>query len=301
MVLPSFLQPGDRIAMVSVAGKVSREIVESAKELLEAEKFVVETGPHSFGSFHMFSGTDAERAHELQQALDDPGVKAICFNRGGYGSLRTLMLLDWTAFMLHPKWLIGFSDITVFHAHLSKQNIASIHGVMPSFFFENGQRTESLDIMLDLLRGKALKYEIPPHDFNRLGRASGTLVGGNLSLLYSLRGTSLDQSLDGKVLFLEDIAEYDYHLDRMMMNLKFGGLLANLAGLVVGYFTDTKSGPVAFGSSSAEIILDAVSGYGYPVVFGFPAGHELPNFPLMMGAEIVMDVKGEAVRISQTF
>lgn len=287
--------------MVSVAGKVGREVVEAAKELLEAEKFVVEIGPHSFGSFHMFSGTDAERAIDLQQALDDPGIRAIFFNRGGYGSLRTILQLDWTTFMLHPKWLIGFSDITVFHSFLSNKNIPSIHGVMPSFFFENGQRTESLDIMLDLLRGKALKYEIPPHDFNRLGSARGVLVGGNLSLLYSLRGTPLDQSLDGKVLFLEDIAEYDYHLDRMMMNLKFGGLLANLAGLVVGYFTDTKSSSVAFGSTAAEIIRDAVSGYGYPVVFGFTAGHELPNFPLVMGGELHLEVAKDSVGISQPF
>jgi len=301
MVKPPFLQPGDRIAMISVAGKVNREIVEAAKDLLETENYIVEIGANSFGSLHMFSGTDSERASDIQKALDDPGVKAIFFNRGGYGSLRTIMLLDWTAFYLHPKWLIGFSDITVFHSFLSKNDLPSIHGVMPAFFFENGARTESLDILLGLLRGKPLNYQIMPHDFNRCGKSRGVLTGGNLSLLYSLRGTILDQSLDGKVLFLEDIAEYDYHIDRMMMNLKFGGVLANLAGLVIGYFTDTKSSSVAFGSTAAEIIREAVSGYGYPVAFGFPAGHELPNYPLLMGSEVVLEVTAESVRISQPF
>lgn len=299
MILPPFLQPGDKIAMVSVAGKVSREVVEAAKALLEAEKFVVEIGPHSFGTLHMFSGTDRERAIDIQSALDDPEVSAIIFNRGGYGSLRTLTYLDWTGFFRHPKWLVGFSDITVFHAFLSNSEIASVHGVMPAFFFDDGRRTESLDIMLDLLRGKALKYEIDPHDFNRPGRARGTLVGGNLSLLYSLRGTSLDQSLDGKVLFIEDISEFDYHVDRMMVNFQFGGMLSRLSGLIVGYFTDTKSSTTPFGLDAFEIIKDAVSGYDYPVVFGFPAGHELPNYPLVMGAEVVLAVTEETVLISQ--
>ncbi len=301
MIHPPFLKPGDKIALVSVAGKVSREPVEKAVSLLEEENFVVEITPCAFGQFHMFSGTDRERASDMQQVLDDPEVKAILFARGGYGSLRTLMLLDWSGFFRHPKWLIGFSDITVFHSFLTYREVASIHGVMPSFFFDRGVRTDSLDKLLNLLRGKPLSYQVPGNRLNRKGMAKGILIGGNLSLLISLRGTELDLSFDGKVLFIEDIAEYDYHIDRMMMNLKFGGSLSRLAGLIVGYFTDTKTNSTPFGMSANEIIQDAVSEYGFPVVFGFPAGHELPNFPLVMGSEISLEVMEESVLFNQTF
>jgi len=301
MIHPPFLKPGDKIALVSVAGKVGREPVEKAVSLLEEESYVVEITPHAFGQFHMFSGTDRERASDMQRVLDDPKVKAILFARGGYGSLRTLMLLDWSGFFKYPKWLIGFSDITVFHSFLTCREVASIHGVMPSFFFEGGVRTDSLDKLLNLLRGKPLSYQIPGDKLNRAGIAKGILIGGNLSLLISLRGTELDLSYDGKILFIEDIAEYDYHLDRMMMNLKFGGGLSRLAGLIVGYFTDTKTNSTPFGKSAYEIIQDAVSEYGFPVAYGFPSGHELPNFPLVMGSEVSLGVTEECVLFNQSF
>ena len=301
MIYPPFLQEGDKIALISAAGIVNREHVGKAKLLLETEGFVAEIGPHAFDTHNLFAGTDTDRALDMQRALDDPEVKAIFFTRGGYGSLRTLMLLDWSGFLLSPKWLIGFSDITVFHACLSTMKVASVHGVMPSFFFENGDRSESFDQLLGLLRGKSLKYQIPRNPLNLTGSCSGELVGGNLSLLISLRGTPLGQSFNGKVLFIEDISEYDYHIDRMMMNLKFSGTLSNLAGMIVGYFTDTKSGGTSFGTDAYGIIRDAVEGYGYPVVFGFPAGHEIPNYPLLMGSEISMDVSTERVFIEQLF
>jgi len=287
--------------MVSVAGIVDREIVVAAQQLLEEENFIVEIGPHSFGINHLFSGTDTERAADLQIALDNPEVKAVFFNRGGYGSLRVLALIDWSGFFQNPKWLVGFSDITVFHSFLSQRDIASIHGVMPAFYFESGIRTGSLELLLGLIRGQSLSYSLPCHSQNRIGKACGKLVGGNLSLLISMRGTMLDQEVAGCVLFIEDIDEFDYHVDRMMMNLKFGGVLSKISGLIVGYFTNTKSGSTPFGSNALEIIEEAVSGYGYPVVYGFPAGHELPNLPLVMGAKVVLEVSGDGVRISQTF
>lgn len=298
---PPFLQKGDKIAMVSVAGKVNREPVEKAKKLLEDESFVVEIGNHAFDSYHQFAGADGDRAGDMQKALDDPEVKAIFFTRGGYGSVRTFMLLDWSGFHRRPKWLVGFSDITVFHAYLSQNGVASVHGVMSSFFFEDGVRTISFDQLLRLLKGNSLKYEIDSNKLNIVGKCRGELVGGNLSILVSLRGTPLDRPLDGKVLFIEDILEFDYHIDRMMMNLKFGGVLANLAGLIVGYFTETKPSGTPFGKSDLEIIRDAVADYDYPVVFGFPAGHELPNYPLLMGSEIYVDTTGEKVSIQQSF
>jgi muramoyltetrapeptide carboxypeptidase len=301
MILPPFLQNGDKVAMVSVASKVDREHVEKAASLLEAEGYRVEIGPHAFNVHNMFAGIDTDRSMDMQHVLDDPEVKAIFFTRGGYGSLRTCMLLDWNGFLKAPKWLIGFSDITVFHACLSIHKVASIHGVMPSFFFENGVRTESLEKVLDLLRGKSLKYLIKPNPLNLTGGCKSELVGGNLSLLISMRGTPLGQSFEGKVLLIEDISEYDYHIDRMMMNLKFSGQLSNLAGLIVGYFTDTKLSGTPFGLEANEIIRDAVEGYGYPVAFGFPAGHEMPNFPLLMGSEISLNVTTERVLVEQQF
>ena len=296
---PSFLKPGDKIAIVSPAGKVNQKYIEIASQILRRENFVVEIYPHAFGEFHQFSGTDRERAADMQQALDDPTVKAILFSRGGYGSLRTLMHLDWQGFLGNPKWLIGFSDITVFHSCLSLKGFASIHGIMPAFFIENGQRTDSLDRLLDLLRGNSLNYDIRPNPLNLPGTCRGELTGGNLSLLYSLRGTSLDLSCDGKVLFIEDISEFDYHLDRMMMNLKFGGVLSRLAGIIVGYFTDTKIPASPFGKDAYGIIREAFEELNIPVVFGFPAGHELPNYPLIMGGEITMKVSERSVEIRQ--
>ena len=301
MIYPPLLHKGDKIALISAAGIVNREHVGKAKLLLETEGFVVEVGPHAFDSHNIFAGADIDRASDMQRALDDPEVKAIIFTRGGYGSLRTLMLLDWSGFLRSPKWLIGFSDITVFHACLSTMKVASVHGVMPSFFFENGERSESFDQLLNLLMGKSLKYQIPHNPLNLMGSCSGELVGGNLSLLINLRGTPLGQSFDGKVLFIEDISEYDYHIDRMMMNLKFSGALSNLAGMIVGYFTDTKSGGTPFGTDAYGIIREALEGYGYPVAFGFPAGHETPNYPLLMGGEISMDISADSVLIEQLF
>ncbi|HWS00279.1 MAG TPA: LD-carboxypeptidase [Prolixibacteraceae bacterium] len=298
---PPFLQPGDKIAMVSAAGKVSRETVEKAKKLLEDEKFVVGIGPHAFDAFHMFAGVDADRATDVQNAMDDSEVKAIFFTRGGYGSFRTLVQLDWSGFFEHPKWLAGFSDITVFHSYLSARGMCSIHGVMPAFFFENEVRTDSLDRMLDVLRGKGTEYQLQANRYNRTGKSQGVLVGGNLSVLSSLRSTPLDQTFEGKVLFIEDILEYDYHIDRMMMNLLYGNALSNLAGLIVGYISDTKTGTTPFGLTALEIIREAVTGFDYPVVYGFPAGHELPNYPLVMGMEISLDVTENAVVISQSF
>ncbi len=301
MIHPPFLQPGDKIALVSVAGKIEREPVELARRLLEQEKFMVEIGKHAFDAFHMFAGVDAVRAADIQLALDDPEVKAVIFTRGGYGSLRTLTLLDWSGFDYSPKWLVGFSDITVFHSFLTHKNVASVHGVMPAFFFENGERSPSFDRLLDLLRGRSTEYRLEPSGLNLPGKCCGQLVGGNLSILLSLRGTPLDHSYDGKVLFIEDISEFDYHIDRMMMNFKFGGALSRLAGLIVGYFTAIKSGDTPFGSDAFGIIRDVVAGYGYPVVFGFPAGHELPNYPLLMGSEISLDVTADMVLVKQTF
>jgi len=297
MKFPSYLKPGDKVSIVSPAGKIERQIAERGAELLRQQGFRVELGTHTFDQEGVFAGSDVARAADMQRALDDKSIKAIFFSRGGYGSLRTHMLLNWSSFFKNPKWLIGFSDITVFHAYLANHNIASIHGVMTAWFEKDGVSTSSFLEMMELLRGKKPEYMVLPNELNRNGLISGVLTGGNLSLIQSLRGTSLDISPKGKILFIEDIDEHYYHIDRMMQNLKAGGVLERLTGLVVGYFTGSKDGETPFGKIAYEIIKEAVASYQYPVVFGFPAGHELPNYPLLMGSKITLNVSDREVKI----
>jgi len=290
MKFPPFLTKGDKIAIVSPAGKIDRSVVERGAELLRKQGFVVEIGKHAFDAYGVFAGSDEDRALDMQKALDDKKVKAIFCSRGGYGSLRIQQRLNWSAFFKKPKWIVGFSDITVFHSYLSQHQIASIHGVMPAFFERDGAPTESFTRTIALLNGQIPDYSIDPHPLNRLGEASGMLTGGNLSMLQSVRGTPLDFSPKGRILFIEDIAEYRYHLDRMMINLKVGRILEQISGLIVGHFSEMKDGEAPYGKSAYEIIHEAVAEYHYPVLFNFPAGHELPNFPLLLGSWISLNV-----------
>ena len=297
MKFPPFLTKGDKIAIVSPAGKIDRSIVERGAELLREQGFVVEIGTHALDAYGVFAGHDEDRASDMQKALDDKNVKTIFCSRGGYGSLRIQQRINWSAFFKKPKWIVGFSDITVFHSYLSLHKIASIHGVMPAFFEHDGAATESFSRTTAFLKGQIPDYTIEPHLLNRSGEVSGILTGGNLSILQSLRGTALDFSPKGKILFIEDVAEYHYHLDRMMMNLKVGGVLEQISGLIVGYFSEMKEGEAPYGKSAYEIIREAVAEYRYPVLFNFPAGHKLPNFPLLMGGRISLNVTSNEANI----
>lgn len=298
MRFPPYLKEGDKIAIISPAGKIERAVVERGAELLKEQGFVVEMGAHVFDAEGVFAGNDEVRAADMQKAIDDKKVKAIFFSRGGYGSFRIQQRLNWSAFFKKPKWLVGFSDSTVFHSYLSNHKIASVHGVMPAFFEQDGAISESFTRTINLLKGEAPQYSIEPHILNRYGEAKGVLSGGNLSILQSLRGTSLDFSPKGKILFIEDISEYHYHLDRMMMNLKVGRVLEQISGLIVGYFTEMKDGNTPFGKSAYEIIREAVSEYHYPVLFDFPAGHKLPNFPLLLGSRIALNISSNEAAIT---
>jgi muramoyltetrapeptide carboxypeptidase len=299
MKFPPYLASGDHVAILSPAGKIDRQVAQRSAAALRQHGFVVEIGPHAFDAAGVFAGPDTARAADMQQALDDPSIKAIFFARGGYGCLRTHLLLDWTAFLKHPKWLVGFSDTTVFHAFLARHAIASVHGVMTGGFQQHGVPSEGFLRMLDLLQGKLPAYAIPAHESNRTGTASAILTGGNLSIIQSLRGTPLDIQPPGRILFIEDIGEHHYHLDRIMHNLKAGGVLEQLSGLIVGHFTGMKDGETPFGQTACEIIRAAVAPYDYPVVCGFPAGHESPNLPLLMGAVISLQVAVSGVTIKQ--
>ena len=290
MKFPQYLKQGDKVSIISPAGAIDYQIAQRGADLLQQQGFRVEIGQHAFDSEGVFAGSDSDRANDLQKAINDKSVKAIFFSRGGYGSIRTHNHINWSAFFKRPKWLVGFSDITVFHGYLSRHNIASMHGVMTAWFEKEGVLTDSFLQMMEQLKGKPTDYELNPNALNRLGNASGILTGGNLSIIQSLRGTPLDVSPKGKILFIEDIGESHYHIDRMMQNLKVGRILEQLSGIIVGYFTDMKDGETPFGKTAYEIVKDAVAPYQYPVIFGFPAGHELPNRPLLMGSRIALTV-----------
>ena len=290
MIFPAYLQKGDRIRVVSPAGRVSKEKVQSGIELLQLSGYEVLVVDHVFGSHFQYAGTDQQRAADLQQAIDDPLTKAIICARGGYGSVRIIEALDFSPLLENPKWLVGFSDVTVLHTVWNSLQVASVHGAMPGFFVEDQQPMESYIRLMEVLTGGHSTVEMPSSGFNRWGKGRGELVGGNLSLVCSLQGTPWQLDTRGKILFLEDLSEYLYHLDRMMHNLRLSGQLAHLSGLVVGGLTDMKDNENPFGKSACEIVLEAVESYDFPVCFDFPAGHIPQNLPLILGAWYALEV-----------
>lgn len=290
MIIPSYLQVGDRIRIVAPAGKISAEKVLPGIDLLREQGFEVLIGEHVFAEHFQFAGTDQQRADDLQEAFNDVKTKAIVCARGGYGTIRLLENLDFSILKSNPKWLVGFSDITVLHSVFSYLGIASIHGAMPGLYMQNGVPSESFQSLVETITGQANAISFGAHPANRNGRAIGNLVGGNLSILYSLNNTAYDLQTEGKILFIEDLSEYLYHLDRIMMNLRLSGKLKKLAGLVVGGFTNMKDNDSPFGKSAERIISEAVRDYYFPVCFNFPAGHIDNNMPLVLGGEYMISV-----------
>ena len=286
MIQPEYLSKGDTIGVMAPASFVNQELILKGIKQLEEAGFKVKIGEFTFNQYHQFAASDAQRAGDLQSMLDDNAIKAIIFARGGYGSLRTYTQLNWSKFLQNPKWLVGFSDITIFHSALQSKNIASIHGPMPGKYINNNNVAKSFEQLVSTLKGTPLKYEFETSIYNKLGAAKGILVGGNLSVLYSIRGTAIDLDWNDKILFIEDLDEPLYHIDRMIMNLKVGNKLDKLKGIVVGAFTDMRDRNPSFGMNYQEIILDAVKDYNFPVIFDFPAGHIDENFPIILGREI---------------
>ena len=278
---PPPIKPGDKIRIVSPAGKVAEKYVLPAVEWLTRQGYKVELGKHVFDTHFQFAGTDNDRLEDLQTALDDPETAAVICSRGGYGTVRIIDKLDFRRFRKKPKWLVGFSDITILHSAINKLGIATIHGAMPRFFFDdNGQSNENLKTLMELLTGNQAEYKIEAQPENRAGSCTAGIVGGNLSIMVSLLGTKYEIEPRGKILFIEDIDEYLYHTDRMMHQLKLAGKLDALAGLVVGDFTGMKDNESPFGKTVHEIIAEAVVDYNYPVCYGFPAGHDKRNLAL---------------------
>lgn len=285
---PSYLKPGDYIGIIAPARKISAEELAPAIAVMESWGLKVKTGKHIYTAYNQFAGTDMQRCADLQAMLNDTEVKCIIAARGGYGSVKIIDSLDFSAFKKHPKWIAGYSDVTVMHSHIHTHfGIETLHCAMPITFTKD---TESLQLLKKALFGETLSYNIDPHPLNRKGTSQGTLTGGNLSLLYALAATPSDINTQGKILFIEDLDEYLYHIDRMMMQLKRSGKLSGLSGLVVGGMSDMKDNTVPFGKNAEEIIAEAVKEYDFPVCFGFPAGHGNKNYPLFLGRETVLNV-----------
>lgn len=295
MIAPPPLQQGSVIRLVSPAGKCDRAPMEALAGFLESSGYRVQWGNHVTAGCFQYAGSDAQRLADLQEALDDPAVNAIIASRGGYGTLRLLENLDFRGFRRHPKWVAGYSDITLLHSALHRLGYQSVHSIMArNSITGEGLPNESLQSLMEILRGEESTTTWNSHPLNRRGTTTAPLTGGNLSLLYSLTGTPFDTGTRGKILFIEDTGEYLYHLDRMMVSLRLAGKLKHLAALVVGYFTEMKDNEEPFGKGVEEIILDAVRDEEFPVAFGFPAGHDLPNKALASGGTYALEVKNES-------
>jgi len=272
MIQPPFLKQGDKVAIVSTARKISKAELKFAVDKLKEWGLDIVFGEHLFEEHNQFAGNDEMRTSDFQKALNNDAVKAIICARGGYGTVRIIDMIDFSMFQTSPKWIVGYSDVTALHSHISSNyDVQTIHGTMPINFETNTK--EALILLKKALFGEELSYTISRHKLNRNGSCEGELIGGNLSILYSLIGSPSDIDTAGKILFLEDLDEYLYHVDRMMQNLKRSGKLSNLAGLIVGALSNMNDNIVPFGKTAEEIILEAVTDYNYPVCFGFPFGH----------------------------
>ncbi len=288
---PPALSPGDTIGIVSLASVLDEPRLRQGVAYLEQNFGLnVKIGQNALNTYHNFAGTDAERLADFQTMLDDKNIKAILAGRGGYGSSRIIELINWEKFLKNPKWIVGFSDITAVHLAVQSLGIQSIHGPMAVTVFAHEASAQSL---YQALFGQPLHYQLHPHPFNTSGQAQGPIIGGNLCLLNHCLATPTDVPFDGKILFIEDVGEYLYNLDRMMVQLKRSGKLTNLAGLLVGQFSDLKENSTAFGKTAYEIIKEHSDAYHYPKAFDVPIGHVDHNLAIRCGEIMQLSVADE--------
>ncbi len=298
MIIPDYLRNGDTVAIAAPARKISPAEITPAVDLLHQAGFNVFYDERLFAECHQFAGDETVRTGYIQELLDNPDIKAVWCARGGYGSARIIDRLDFTAFRARPKWICGYSDVTVFHSHIQQNfNIATLHATMPINVHETELDNAANHSLIAALRGDPLRYELPQHPLSRPGNFEGTLTGGNLSMLYSLLASSSDVNTDGKVLFIEDLDEYLYHIDRMMTSLERAGKLRRLTGLLVGYLSDMHDNTIPYGKTAEEIVAEHAERYDFSVVFGFPAGHEADNRAIRMGCPIKCLCEGHSIII----
>ncbi len=297
MLIPDSLKKEDKIGILAPARKIEMHEIEAAISVFESWELKVELGKNILAQDRQFAGTDEQRVEDLQSMLDNREIKAIVCARGGYGTIRLLPQLDFTAFLKSPKWIVGYSDVTALHAHLNQNlGVQSLHGIMPLNFPKDKSENQTILSLKKALFGEQNLYEIDNYKLNRQGRVVGEIIGGNLSVLYSIAGTRYDINTNGKILVLEDLDEYLYHIDRMMMNLKLGGKLENLKALIIGGMSDMNDNTVPFGKTAYEIISDVVNEYRYPVCFNFPIGHIENNYTVKLGSKIELDCSEKGVK-----
>jgi muramoyltetrapeptide carboxypeptidase len=295
-ISPPFLEAGDTIGICCPAGAVDAAKMEAMYRQIRQWGFELKIGKNVGKSYFKFSATDKERLEEVQDLLDDENVKAIFFARGGYGAVRIIDQLDFTSFNKKPKWLVGYSDITCFHSHLHTNfQTITLHAHMGSAYIREKQDVPSTQSIYDALTGVPHHYKAKPHSLQRTGQATGQIVGGNLALLSDLVGTKSDLDTNGKILFIEDISEYRYNIDRMMWQLLRAGKLDELAGLIVGSFNDTQDNEIPFGITEQEIVHEKVKKFKYPVCFDFPVGHQAQNLALKIGSHYKLIVEKNGV------
>jgi muramoyltetrapeptide carboxypeptidase len=287
MLQPPYLKKGDKIGIVAPARRINFDEVQPSMKLFHKWGLEVDLGTHIFGTENQFAGSDSQRLADFQQMLDDPSMRAIICARGGYGTVRIIDKLDFTGFCKIPKWIVGYSDITVLHSHIHKHfGIETLHSVMPVNIKESDFTNDSVESLRKALFGEKLFYSKPITFHFKTGLSEGILTGGNLSILYSLMGTASEVDTTGKILFLEDVDEYLYHIDRMMMTLKRAGKLSNLNGLIVGGMDRMNDNEIPFGKTPNEIIAEKVAEFNYPVCYDFPAGHGEINLAMILGRRI---------------
>lgn len=291
MIRPAYLKQGDKVAIVCTARKFSEEEAKPAIDLLNSWGLEVVLGSTIGLDNFQLGGNDNERAADFNEQLADTDIKAIWCARGGYGTVRMIDMINFDLLLANPKWIIGFSDVTVLHSHVHNLGIETIHGIMA---FSVARATEeSKQSLYNALFGNTNNLKIESTQHNKLGKGEGEIIGGNLSILYSLLGSESSIDTTNKVLFIEDLDEYLYHIDRMMHNLKRNGKLANLQALIVGGMTDMHDNAIPFGYNAEQIITSIVSEYNYPVVFNYPAGHGVVNYAINFGREVEVEVTNE--------
>ena len=296
MKIPPYLTKGDTVGILATARKIDMEPLEPAIKLLKSWGLNVVVGKTVGLDNNQLAGADWQRATDFQDMLNDPSISAIWCAKGGYGTVRIIDRIDFTKFKKKPKWFIGFSDATVMHSHINNMDIATLHAIMGISVAH--ATPDAIESFRKSLFGEKLSYSIAPHTFNKPGKATGELVGGNLSVLFSIVGSPSEIDYKGKILFIEDLDEYLYHIDRMMMNLKRNGYFKNVKGIIIGGMTKMRDNDIPWGHDALEIIQDITKEYNIPICFNFPAGHIQDNRALVFGKEITLDITATGTKIT---
>jgi len=289
VIAPAYLKEGDTIALIAASRFIEQNMLERAVTFFKQFNFQVICGPHILSKNHQFAGTDQERAQDLNWALENEEVKAIVFFRGGYGAAKIIDLVNWELLTQQPKWLVGYSDVTAIHQHANNLGVQTLHATMPIHLAETDEESIlSFHAMIEALKGESIEYYLES-DMEEHKPIKGEIVGGNLSVLYSLMGSNSEMNWDNKILFLEDLDEYLYHIDRMMNAFSRAGKLSALKALLVGSFKDMHDNTIPFGADAEEIVQHYGKKYKIPVFYGMPCGHEKLNIPVICGAKVIIE------------